>query len=195
MEKICLKPSWNSSYEYHSTNAVTWTAVFCGQSPACFQAGFRKGWTLLFRCIFFFQVHNLPSCPVLKNFQQTVERRSVDSLLFLLEDGSRWLPVSMPPALGAALGLPRMEELYHLTVADTSPFWSAALSHQRLVPPHEVCASAMSMWGPVSWDRNINWGGEESTLRRPRCVLRSCFADSRGERGLQAVSERLCCHG
>ncbi|XP_074713737.1 lysophosphatidic acid phosphatase type 6 isoform X6 [Strix uralensis] len=35
------------------------------------------------------QVHNLPSCPVLKNFQQTVERRSVDSLLFLLEYGSR----------------------------------------------------------------------------------------------------------
>ncbi|XP_064921235.1 lysophosphatidic acid phosphatase type 6 isoform X2 [Columba livia] len=35
------------------------------------------------------QVHNLPSCPVLKNFQQTVERRSVDSLLFLLEDSSR----------------------------------------------------------------------------------------------------------
>ncbi|XP_071666046.1 lysophosphatidic acid phosphatase type 6 isoform X2 [Patagioenas fasciata] len=37
------------------------------------------------------QVHNLPSCPVLKNFQQTVERRSVDSLLFLLEDSSRKL--------------------------------------------------------------------------------------------------------
>ncbi|XP_032844158.1 lysophosphatidic acid phosphatase type 6 isoform X4 [Tyto alba] len=35
------------------------------------------------------QVHNLPSCPVLKNFQQTVERRCVDSLLFLLEDSSR----------------------------------------------------------------------------------------------------------
>ncbi|XP_030327471.1 lysophosphatidic acid phosphatase type 6 isoform X3 [Strigops habroptila] len=35
------------------------------------------------------QVHNLPSCPVLKKFQQTVERRSIDSLLFLLEDGSR----------------------------------------------------------------------------------------------------------
>ncbi|KAM9020000.1 lysophosphatidic acid phosphatase type 6 isoform 2-T2 [Ara ararauna] len=35
------------------------------------------------------QVHNLPSCPVLKDFQETVERRSVDSLLFLLEDGSR----------------------------------------------------------------------------------------------------------
>uniref|UniRef100_A0A8B9F9D5 Lysophosphatidic acid phosphatase type 6 n=1 Tax=Amazona collaria TaxID=241587 RepID=A0A8B9F9D5_9PSIT len=35
------------------------------------------------------QVHNLPSCPVLKDLQQTVERRSVDSLLFLLEDGSR----------------------------------------------------------------------------------------------------------
>ncbi|NXY85378.1 PPA6 phosphatase, partial [Alcedo cyanopectus] len=35
------------------------------------------------------QANNLPSCPVLKSFQQTVERRSVDSMLFLLEDSSR----------------------------------------------------------------------------------------------------------
>ncbi|NXO81445.1 PPA6 phosphatase, partial [Sitta europaea] len=35
------------------------------------------------------QVHNMPSCPVLKSFQQTVERRSVDSMLFILEDSSR----------------------------------------------------------------------------------------------------------
>ncbi|NXI56591.1 PPA6 phosphatase, partial [Chloroceryle aenea] len=35
------------------------------------------------------QIHNLPSCPVLENFKQTVERRSVDSLLFILEDSSR----------------------------------------------------------------------------------------------------------
>ncbi|XP_027305146.3 lysophosphatidic acid phosphatase type 6 [Anas platyrhynchos] len=35
------------------------------------------------------QAHGLPSNPVLKSFQQTVERRSVDSLLFFLEDGSR----------------------------------------------------------------------------------------------------------
>ncbi|XP_064008347.1 lysophosphatidic acid phosphatase type 6 [Pogoniulus pusillus] len=35
------------------------------------------------------QVHNLPSCPVLKDFEQTVERRSVESLLFVLEDSSR----------------------------------------------------------------------------------------------------------
>ncbi|XP_067156063.1 lysophosphatidic acid phosphatase type 6 isoform X1 [Apteryx mantelli] len=35
------------------------------------------------------QVHSLPSCPVLKNFRQTVERRSVDSVLFLLEESSR----------------------------------------------------------------------------------------------------------
>ncbi|NWZ83134.1 lysophosphatidic acid phosphatase type 6 [Poecile atricapillus] len=39
--------------------------------------------------IFAEQVHNLPSCPVLKSFQQTVERRAVDSMLFLLEDSSR----------------------------------------------------------------------------------------------------------
>ncbi|XP_074014472.1 lysophosphatidic acid phosphatase type 6 [Numenius arquata] len=44
---------------------------------------------LLLDNIFAEQVHNLPSCPVLKNFQQTVERRAVDSLLFLLEDDSR----------------------------------------------------------------------------------------------------------
>ncbi|XP_063275433.1 lysophosphatidic acid phosphatase type 6 isoform X2 [Prinia subflava] len=39
--------------------------------------------------IFAEQVHNMPSCPVLKSFQQTVERRSVDSMLFLLQDSSR----------------------------------------------------------------------------------------------------------
>ncbi|KAM4906232.1 lysophosphatidic acid phosphatase type 6 [Sylvia borin] len=32
------------------------------------------------------QTHNMPSCPVLKRFQQTVESRSVDSMVFLLED-------------------------------------------------------------------------------------------------------------
>ncbi|KAM9388512.1 lysophosphatidic acid phosphatase type 6 [Phaethornis superciliosus] len=35
------------------------------------------------------QAHSLPSCPVLKNFQETVEHRCVDSLLVLLEDGTR----------------------------------------------------------------------------------------------------------
>ncbi|NWZ00913.1 PPA6 phosphatase, partial [Loxia curvirostra] len=36
--------------------------------------------------IFAEQVHNMPSCPVLKSFQKTVERRCVDSMVFLLED-------------------------------------------------------------------------------------------------------------
>lgn len=42
---------------------------------------------------------------------------------------------------------------------------------------------------PSPWDvlRNINQE-KESTPRRPRCGLRSCFADSGGESGLQAVS-------
>ncbi|NXP24162.1 PPA6 phosphatase, partial [Scytalopus superciliaris] len=39
--------------------------------------------------IFAEQVHSLPSCPVLKNFQQTIERRAVDSMLFLLDNSSR----------------------------------------------------------------------------------------------------------
>ncbi|KAM6310027.1 lysophosphatidic acid phosphatase type 6 [Aegotheles albertisi] len=44
---------------------------------------------LLFDNIRAEQVHKLPSCPVLKNFHQTLERRCVDSLLFLLEDSTR----------------------------------------------------------------------------------------------------------
>ncbi|XP_015735227.1 lysophosphatidic acid phosphatase type 6 isoform X3 [Coturnix japonica] len=44
---------------------------------------------LLLDNIFAEQVHGLPSCPVLKDFQQTIERRCIDSLLFVLEDGSR----------------------------------------------------------------------------------------------------------
>ncbi|NXA89399.1 PPA6 phosphatase, partial [Melanocharis versteri] len=44
---------------------------------------------VLLDTIFAEQAHNLPSCPVLKSFQQTVERRSVDSMLLLLEDSSR----------------------------------------------------------------------------------------------------------
>ncbi|NXS94556.1 PPA6 phosphatase, partial [Jacana jacana] len=44
---------------------------------------------LLLDNIFAEQAHSLPSCPVLKNFEQTIERRAVDSLLFLLEDNSR----------------------------------------------------------------------------------------------------------
>ncbi|NXK67094.1 PPA6 phosphatase, partial [Sylvietta virens] len=36
--------------------------------------------------IFAEQVHNIPSCPALKSFQQTVERRAVDSMAFFLED-------------------------------------------------------------------------------------------------------------
>ncbi|NXB03920.1 PPA6 phosphatase, partial [Cnemophilus loriae] len=44
---------------------------------------------VLLDTIFAEQVHNLPSCPVLKKFQQTVERRSVDSMLLVLEDSSR----------------------------------------------------------------------------------------------------------
>ncbi|NXD23150.1 PPA6 phosphatase, partial [Spelaeornis formosus] len=49
----------------------------------------RVDFFVLLDNIFAEQVHNLPSCPVLKSFQQTVERRSVDSMLFLLGDSSR----------------------------------------------------------------------------------------------------------
>ncbi|OXB68240.1 hypothetical protein ASZ78_007989 [Callipepla squamata] len=44
---------------------------------------------LLFDNIYAEQAHGLPSCPVLKDFQQTIERRCIDSLLFVLEDSSR----------------------------------------------------------------------------------------------------------
>ncbi|NXN96374.1 PPA6 phosphatase, partial [Rhinopomastus cyanomelas] len=43
------------------------------------------------------QVHNLPSCPVLKSFQQTVERRSVDLMLLFLEEKREVLQMSIGP--------------------------------------------------------------------------------------------------
>lgn len=61
---------------------------------------------LFLRRLLSFQVHGLPSCPVLKDFQQTIERRCIDSLLFVLEDGSRWYPLFVPPALAFVLGYP-----------------------------------------------------------------------------------------
>lgn len=146
-------PHMNTIVEYCSTNAVSWTAVFCGQSFMCLQAVFRKGQTLLLCYIFSFQVHNLPSCPVLKNFQQTVERRSVDSLLFLLEDGSRWLPVSIPPALGV--------------VRFTQGGWAAPAYCSRwtsflicCMPPPEATAPSwglcLSHLSPVPWVRDMS---------------------------------------
>ncbi|XP_050815846.1 lysophosphatidic acid phosphatase type 6 [Gopherus flavomarginatus] len=44
---------------------------------------------LLLDNIFAEQVHDLPSCPVLKNFLKTIERRSIDSMIYILEHNSR----------------------------------------------------------------------------------------------------------
>lgn len=116
---------------------------------------FRMGWERvkpLLLC-YFFQVHNLPSCPVLKNFQQTVERRSVDSMLFLLEDGSRWLPVSMPPALGVVLGLPRVDELHHLDLSVKS----SALSQEHELGKGRPRCGLMSYFADSSGESSL-WG-------------------------------------
>lgn len=169
--------------QYCSTNGVTWAAVFCGQSSTCLQAGFRKGQTIPLCYISSFQVHNLPSCPVLKSFQQTVERRSVDSMLFILEDSSRWLPVSMPLASGAVL--PRVDVLHQLTSADRSAFPSAAVLHQsplmRFVPQPSQCK--VQCLESVPWPRK-----KECTLRRPGCGLAPCFVDPHEEGGLAGAA-------
>uniref|UniRef100_A0A8C3FGA6 Lysophosphatidic acid phosphatase type 6 n=1 Tax=Chrysemys picta bellii TaxID=8478 RepID=A0A8C3FGA6_CHRPI len=44
---------------------------------------------LLLDNIFAELVHDLPSCPVLKNFLKTIERRSIDSMIYILEHNSR----------------------------------------------------------------------------------------------------------
>lgn len=123
------------------------------------------------------QVHNLPSCPVLKSFQETVERRSVDSMLYILEDGSRWLPVSMPVASGALL--PGVRVLHQLPSAARSAFPSAAFPHQsplmRFVPQPSQCE--------VQCLESVPWGRKkECTPRRPGFGLLPCSVDPRRER-------------
>uniref|UniRef100_A0A8C8VF55 Lysophosphatidic acid phosphatase type 6 n=1 Tax=Pelusios castaneus TaxID=367368 RepID=A0A8C8VF55_9SAUR len=57
---------------------------------------------LLLDNVFAEQVHDLPSCPVLKNFLKTIERRSVDSVLYFLDHNSREvLQMSVGPLLYA----------------------------------------------------------------------------------------------
>lgn len=75
----CLQ--WYSCCDMHSQ--CLW-AVICVASGLA-----QTGASPLLRDLLSLQAHGLPSNPVLKSFQQTVERRSVDSLLFFLEDGSR----------------------------------------------------------------------------------------------------------
>lgn len=75
----CLQ--WYSCCEMHSQ---------CLRAAICVASGLAQtGASLLLRDLLSLQAHGLPSSPVLKSFQQTVERRSIDSLLFFLEDGSR----------------------------------------------------------------------------------------------------------
>ncbi|XP_006124305.2 lysophosphatidic acid phosphatase type 6 [Pelodiscus sinensis] len=57
---------------------------------------------LLLDNIFAEQVHDLPSCPVMKNFLKMIERRSVDSVLYIMEHNSREvLQMSVGPLLYA----------------------------------------------------------------------------------------------
>lgn len=149
-----------------STHGVTWAAVFCGQSSMCLQAGFRRGQTLQLCCISSFQAHNMPTCPVLKRFWETVENRAVDSMLFLLEDSSRWLPVSVPLASGAVL--PGVDVLNQLTTADRNAFPSAAFPHQSPLMMFVPQLSQRKVQGleSVAWARK-----KECTQRTPGCGL------------------------
>ncbi|XP_062982852.1 lysophosphatidic acid phosphatase type 6 [Elgaria multicarinata webbii] len=66
--------------------------------------GTEKGvdFLLLFDNIFAEQAHDLPSCPVLKNFLQMLEQRAVDSLLYVIEHNLReTLQMSVGPLLSA----------------------------------------------------------------------------------------------
>lgn len=160
--------------QYCSTDAVTWTAVFCRQSSTCLQARLRKGQALLC-CNFSFQVHNLPSCPVLKNFQQTVERRSVESLLFLLEDGSRWLPVS------SLRGCLRLTQGGWATPAYFGRWKSFLIC---CIPPPEATAPSWGLYlshcsvKSSASSQEHELGKSVSMLRRLRRGLTSCLADS-----------------
>ncbi|XP_010017300.1 PREDICTED: lysophosphatidic acid phosphatase type 6-like [Nestor notabilis] len=134
------------------------------------------------------QVHNLPSCPVLKNFQQTVERRSVDSMLFLLEDdGSRevlqmsvgllfyTLRKNITEAVDALSPAEKARKLILYAAHDTTliPLMVALGTFDRKWPPYaaDVTLELYQHQQSKEWFVRVSYHGEEQVVKGCRAGL------------------------
>ncbi|NXG74282.1 PPA6 phosphatase, partial [Baryphthengus martii] len=133
------------------------------------------------------QVHNLPSCPVLKSFQQTVERRSVDSLLFILEDGSREVLQMSIGLLFSTLQKNLTEAVHPSSPAEKARKLILYASHDTtLIPLLMALGTFDRKWPPYSadvimelyqhrqskeWFVRISYRGEEQVVKGCRAGL------------------------
>ncbi|KFP80010.1 Lysophosphatidic acid phosphatase type 6, partial [Acanthisitta chloris] len=137
--------------------------------------------------IFAEQVHNLPSCPVLKKFQQTVERRSVDSMLFVLEESSREVLQMSIGLLFAALQKNIKEAIDPSTPAEKARKLILYASHDSTLIPLLVALGTFdNKWPPYAadvtlelyqhrqskeWFVRMSYRGEEQVVKGCRAGL------------------------
>ncbi|KAF4797924.1 Lysophosphatidic acid phosphatase type 6 [Turdus rufiventris] len=129
--------------------------------------------------IFAEQVHNKASCPVLKNFQQTVERRSVDSMLFLLKDREvlqmnvglllNTLQENIKTALNPSNPAEKARKLYLYASHDSAllPLLLALGTFDHKWPPYaaDVTLELYQHRHSKEWFVRVSYRGEEQVVK------------------------------
>ncbi|NXG60097.1 PPA6 phosphatase, partial [Hemiprocne comata] len=133
------------------------------------------------------QVHNLPSCPVLKNFQQTVEHRCVDSLLVFLEDSTRetlrmsvgllfyTLQKNITEAVDPSSTAEKTRKLFLYASHDVTllPFLVAVGTFDRKWPPYaaDVTLELYQHRQSKEWFVRMSYCGEEQVVKGCRAAI------------------------
>ncbi|XP_074839584.1 lysophosphatidic acid phosphatase type 6 [Carettochelys insculpta] len=142
---------------------------------------------LLLDNIFAEQVHDLPSCPVMKSFLKMIEQRSIDTLLYMMENNSREvLQMSVGPLLYA------LRENIMKAVTPSSPATKArklilyAAHDVTLIPLLIALGIFDHKWPPYAadvtvelyqhqqskeWFVHLSYQGEEQVVRGCRAGL------------------------
>ncbi|NXC83159.1 PPA6 phosphatase, partial [Cercotrichas coryphoeus] len=129
--------------------------------------------------IFAERVHNMPSCPVLKSFQQTVERRSVDSMVFLLEDREvlqmsvglllNMLQENIKAALNPSNPAEKARKLYLYASHDSTliPLLLALGTFDHKWPPYaaDVTLELYQHRRSKEWFVRVSYRGEEQVVK------------------------------
>ncbi|NWV34744.1 PPA6 phosphatase, partial [Grantiella picta] len=136
---------------------------------------------VLLDTIFAEQAHNLPSCPVLKSFKETVERRSVDSMLFVLEDSSRevlqmnvglvfnTLQKNIKAAINPSNAAEKARKLYLYAVHDSTliPLLMALGTYNKKWPPYaaDMTLELYQHRRSKEWFVRVSYCGEEQVVK------------------------------
>uniref|UniRef100_A0ACB8FHC1 Uncharacterized protein n=2 Tax=Sphaerodactylus townsendi TaxID=933632 RepID=A0ACB8FHC1_9SAUR len=140
---------------------------------------------VLFDNIFAEQVHNLPSCPVLKNFQQIIEQRAIDSLLYVTGHNLReTLQMSVGPLLhelqknireaiepSSVNSKTRKLILYAVHDVTLLPLLMALGNFNHKWPPYASDVTLELYQLSRNWFVRLTYNGEELTARGCRAGL------------------------